>query len=353
VLTSRLQAQLLGSVRAERVDEVVHRILAVQAQDARAFRLAVRARSRGLTAAAVDRALSEDRSVIVSWLCRGTLHLVAADDYWWLHTLTAPRQLGANRRRLAELGVDERQQAAAVSTILESVSTGPKSRAELGVVLEEAGVPTAGQALVHLLAAASFHAHLVRGPVREGQHCFVDADRWLTRPAAPGDRDATLARLARRYLAGHGPASARDLAAFSGITLGDARKGLDLISAETAAAGDLRRLVGPEISPEVPPPRLLGMFDPVLHGWADRSFLLGDYPGVVTTNGIFKATALVQGRVVGTWTLPEGVVTVDTNSHLGRAEASALEDEAADVLRFLGLKASPLRVVRRTPTWTA
>ena len=76
------------------------RLLAVQGQDPRGFRLAVRARTRGLTAADVDRALTDDRSLVVTWLNRGTLHLVRSEDYPWLHALTAPPQATGIARRL-------------------------------------------------------------------------------------------------------------------------------------------------------------------------------------------------------------------------------------------------------------
>ncbi len=324
-------------------------LLAVQAQDARAFRLAVRARSSGTTALSVDAALTIDRTLVVSWLCRGTLHLVGAADYWWLHRLTAPRQLAGNTKRLAQLGVDEDRVETAVAVILAEGSAAPRTRAELGAAIHEAGLPTAGQILVHLLAAASLRAHLVRGPLRAGEHCFVDAERWLSRPRETNDRDETLALLARRYLTGHGPASPRDLAVFCGITLGDARRGFAQIAAATRQlGGDLAYLDSQTLQQRPPRPRLLGMFDPVLHGWADRSFVLGDYPGAVTSNGMFRATALVSGRVAGTWTMPAGVVTVQTAQRLTSDVIAELQTEADDVLRFLGLPAAPMRILHRT-----
>ena len=160
-----------------------------------------------------------------------------------------------------------------VAVIVEALADGPRSRTELRGVLDAAGVQTAGQALVHLLGAASLRAHVVRGPVRDGEHCFVDAHRWLGTVQAP-DRDTCLARLARRYLAGDAPAGAGDLAAYAGITLTDARRAFALIDGETRRIPPgLACLTGDEGAAELPPPRLLGMFDPVLHGWADRRFL--------------------------------------------------------------------------------
>jgi len=104
VAAARFRAQLLLPPGAGDVEEVVDRLLAVQAQEARAFRLAMRTRSHDTSARDVDTALSERRILVVSWLLRGTLHLVKAADYWWLHTLTAPRMLASNKRRLAQLG---------------------------------------------------------------------------------------------------------------------------------------------------------------------------------------------------------------------------------------------------------
>jgi DNA glycosylase AlkZ-like len=346
VAASRLSAQLLGTGHTARAEDVVQRLLAVQAQDDRAFRLALRARSTGLDADAVDEALSTHRTLVVSWLCRGTLHLVGAADYWWLHQITAVRRLAGNATRLRQLGVSERQTEAAVDLILAEVARRPSTRKELGAVLDGADLPVAGQALIHLLNAASLRAHLVRGPMRGRDHCFVDAERWLDRPPAATGRDELLARLARRYLTGHGPASAHDLGTFCGITLGDARRGFDAIAADTADVGDGSvHLRSQALTDVPPPPRLLGMFDPVLHGWADRSFVLGTYPGVVTSNGMFRATALVEGRVVGTWSTPSGVVTLHTARPLARRVRDELARQAHDVLRFLGLPPADLVVV--------
>jgi hypothetical protein len=283
---------------------------------------------------------------VVSWLLRGTLHLVRSTDYWWLHALTAPRMVAANARRLTQLGFDEVITNRGVEVVREAVAAGPKSREELGAALDAAGVPTAGQALVHLLAAASVRDHLVRGPVRNGEPCFVDAERWLTRPPVP-DRDGCLELLARRYLEGHGPATPVDLAAYAGITLTDARRSFDLVAAKDHRVEDaVRGPVGDPGTEPLPPPRLLGMFDPVLHGWADRTFLTGAQKDAVTSNGMFRATALIDGRVAAVWTMPHGVVTLKPLKGLTPSELAAVEAEASDVLRYLDLPLAPLRVVR-------
>lgn len=343
VVAARLRAQLLTEP-ADGVEEVVDRLRAVQAQDPRAFRLAVRSRSVGCTAADVDAALTDRRSLVVSWLCRGTLHLVRATDYPWLHALTAPRLAPGVARRLAQLGVEPAAVDRGVAVVAAAVADGPCSRDELRAALDAAGVPTAGQVLVHLLVAASLREHVVRGPVRDGDHCFVDARRWLG-AVEPPDPDTCLRQLARRYLAGHGPAAPEDLAAYAGISLTAARRAFALIEHETRPVGPgLVNLIKDDGGTDLPPAKLLGMFDPVLHGWADRSFVTAGHSDVVTTNGLFRATALVDGRVAGMWRLIGGTVTLQPLQRLSAAVLTELEREAEDVLRFLGMPAVPLNV---------
>src|SRR3954447_11575510 len=105
MLRERLSSQLLAGPPARDPVAVAERLLAIQAQDPRGARLAVRARSTGTTAADVDRALTEDRSLVITWVNRGTLHLVRREDHAWLHALTTPQLATGNARRLAEEGV--------------------------------------------------------------------------------------------------------------------------------------------------------------------------------------------------------------------------------------------------------
>ncbi len=228
----RLTSQGIAGAPFRSVETVAERVLAIQAQDSRGARLAVRVRSEGLTAADVDRALTEDRSLVVSWLNRGTLHLVRSEDYGWLHQLTTPRFAKANETRLGQEGVTPSQAERGAELITRLLAeNGPMSRQELRRELEAADVPVAGQALIHLLMLATRRGLILRGPMRGREQLFVRVQDWLG-PQPDVDRAAALAELARRYLAGHGPADERDLAKWSGLTLTDARAGLRTIAAE-------------------------------------------------------------------------------------------------------------------------
>ncbi|MGB2710330.1 MAG: crosslink repair DNA glycosylase YcaQ family protein, partial [Conexibacter sp.] len=86
----------------------------------------------------------------------------------------------------------------------------------------------------------------------------------------------------------------------------------------------------------LPPPRLLGAYDPLLHGWVDRTPVLGDHTGIVTVNGLFRPFALVRGRAAGIWSLTGGTVQLTPFAPFARADRAALDADADDVVRFLG-----------------
>jgi hypothetical protein len=355
---ARLAAQLLAGPPGRDAVAVVDRLLAVQAQDPRGARLAVRARSTGLAAADVDRALTDERSLVVTWLNRGTLHLVRREDYPWLQALTAPPQVIGNARRLAQEGVTAEAADRGVAVIERSLADeGPLNRDRLRERLDSAGVRTEGQALVHLLMLACLRGLAVRGPMAGSRQAYVLAclrglavrgpmagsrqayvlvRDWLG-PARPVERETALAELARRYLAGHGPADDRDLAKWAGLPLRDARAALRAIAPELQPQADgLVDLPGRRMPPAPPPPRLLGAFDPVLLGWRSREPILGGHAPRVTVGGLFRPFALVRGRAAATWRLERGEVRLEPFGGLARSDSAALRADAGDVIRYLG-----------------
>ena len=344
----RFAAQLLSGPPASSPAEVVERLLAVQAQDPRGARLAIRARTTGLTAADVDRALTQDKSLLITWLNRGTLHLIRSEDYQPLHRLTARPQFQVGSGRiLARLGVSVTMADRAVGVVERALAAeGPLTRAQLADRLASAGLPPASGAALQVLILASLRGIAVRGPMIGAQHAYVHVRDWLGALPPEPEPEVTLAWLARRYLAGHGPAADHDLAKWAGLPVTWARRGLTAIAAELAERPDgLASLAAAPAGSAEPPPRLLGPFDPVLMGWSSRAPVLGDRQDIVTVNGIFRSFALVAGRAAGIWVYRRGQVELGP-VELGPVEplpagtTAALAAEASDVRRFLATEAA-------------
>jgi hypothetical protein len=189
------------------------------------------------------------------------------------------------------------------------------TRAQLRAVLERARVPTAGQAMVHVLFRATLDGLIIRGPMIGGQHAFALVADWLgERPKL--DRDRALAKWAQ-------------------LPLRDARAGLGAIASELSQRPDALVDVHRDEASHLPPPRLLGPFGPLLLGWCSRKLVLDSAEEVVTVNGIIKAIALIDGRAAGTWAMPGGRVELHLWRGHDQPTTVALKREASAVERYL------------------
>ncbi|MGW5053331.1 DNA glycosylase AlkZ-like family protein [Actinokineospora sp. NPDC004072] len=311
----RTAAQGLAGDRATSAVEAVRRVLALQSQDVRAARLAIRARSTGLTREDVDRAC-DGGSLVRTWAMRGTLHVMAREDVGWVVGLLGPRFAHAGRGRRAALGLTE-EICARGAEVITAAAAEPATRAELVDALRAAGIELdpKTQAPIHLIAYTAMTGAIVRGPDRSDRE-----PTYVRFRPAPVDEQVALARLAQRYLDGHAHATAEDFAAWSGLPLTKARAG------HAAAAPPDPVDPGPSV-------RLLGHFDDYLLGHADRELVVPQrLAGAITRGGMVMPVVLVDGLVAGTWKLAGGAVEVDA-----QADCRA---EVADLGRFLGVGAA-------------
>jgi hypothetical protein len=354
----RMRAQRLTGGRPREVAGVVRAVLGLQAQDTPASRLAVRPRSTGLDEAAVRRACNQDRPVVRTWAMRGTLHLVAAEDAGWLVALLGPVFAAAGRRRRLQLGLDDGLCERTLEALPAVLAAGPLSRDDLvrGLAAEGIRVDPSGQAPAHLVGYAALRGLVCRGPDLDGdQASYVLLEDWVGPGRAVGralDPDDALAELARRYLAGHGPAGPADLAAWSGLPVGRARRAFELVGHELrevegggrrlwtpAGAGTSRSRAGEPVV------RLLGRFDDYLLGWRDRDLVLDPrFARQIQAGGWIHPALVVDGRVAGTWRARRAggrldVTVAPFSGRLPRGTRPALEAEAADLGRFLGVEA--------------
>jgi hypothetical protein len=287
----RLRAQRLEPRLEGSAADVVRAVCGIQAQDARAAALAVRARSVGLTDRDVEAARVDERSIVRTWAWRGTLHLIAAEDLGWVLTLVAPSAIRGTAARWRQLGLDDRALAAA----REALAEGPVTRAGLIERLAQRGIDASGQRTPHLLRRMALEGLICHGP----GDAYVPVEEWIG-PLARPSRDAALAELGRRYADAYGPADARDLAAWSGLPAAEAR------AARVAFDG-----APPHAGPPVV--RLLPSFDTYLLGYRTRELAVAPeharlvWPG----GGWLRPVVAVDGRVAGVWRFNGGRAQVE------------------------------------------
>ena len=351
---------LLAPLPAGSVARQVERVGSLQAQHPDWPPFALQSRLRAAAPAVdLDRARTR-RSVVRASLMRITVHVVSADDFWSMSTLTLP--LRVNQFRVgykldpvtSPLG---RRITAAHPQVLAAMREEPRRISEIEAILAEqlkgVKIPPSRSLWRHFSGAVP----LVQVPFpgeAYGRARYVAAAEWLRAPtAAEADPDRAATHLAERYLAAFGPASADDLAAY----VGRGRGGIGRWRAAIDALGDRlveledeegRRLVDLEGAPrpaaDTPaPPRLLARWDSLLlaYGTKHRARVLppGHQATVITKNADVLPTFLVDGFVAGTWLPRTGEkgasIELRPFGRLAGKDREALEAEASRLLPIL------------------
>lgn len=309
-----------GRTAVDDTADVVRHLGAAQAQDLpgalTSLALRTASRSRDTVTAAFEAGV-----IVRSWPMRGTLHVVPAEDLGWMLPLGTPRPRVQAARRRVELGLTD----ADVDRAREiAVATVPATREGLFAVWEEAGLAPARGRGYHLLAELASTGVLCFGPfaadttrgVDRGQ-LIVDVARWVPAPRRL-EREEALGEWARRYFRSHGPATRADFARWTGIPAADVDTGIALARPDLATmdVDGTEHLLDPAVPDLLAARRrqalgvhLLPGFDEFVLGYAERGHVLApeEFDRVVPGgNGIFRATVVHRGRIVGTWAAPRG-----------------------------------------------
>ena len=280
-------------------------------------------------------------ALVRSWPMRGTLHLVAAEDLGWLLSLTSERIVRMTAGRYRELELDERDFARAAAVARDRLAGGGRAdRAELLAAFQEAGIGTEGQRGPHLLGHLAYTGLIVLS----GRTEYALLDEHVREPRRL-DPEAAADELALRYFTGHGPATVRDLAWWSGLPLTRVREAaarvrdrLDAIEVE-----GVEYLMRPGLEADGDGVHLLPGFDEYLLGYTDRTAALAPERSeeiVPGGNGVFRSTIVARGEVLGVWTRERRAAGVRIAAHpfapLSGRDERALAAAARRYGRFLG-----------------
>lgn len=289
-------------------------LVAVQSQDyaGAIWAMGQRLESRW-TEAAIGEAF-DDGIFIRTHVLRPTWHFVVPEDLRWLLALTSPRLLRGAAHRHRTLEIDDQLANRAVEVFERALArAGSLTRQQLRAALAEEGIEAAGGRLAHLVMVAEYRAVICSGPRHGAEQSYALVDERVP-PSRPRERDEALAELATRYVAGHGPVQDVDLAWWSGLTLGDARRGLLAAgqALERTTIDDGRTFWSADGGPAAaaaslqPTAHLLPNFDELLVAMRDRRD--GAHPGLPaaarTPEHIFSDVIVLDGQVAGEWDRP-------------------------------------------------
>jgi hypothetical protein len=372
VVRRRLQSQMLREPGAASPEAALRSLLAVQAQEFPYARWSLAQRVSGTagppaTAADIEKAVADGR-ILRTHILRPTWHFVHRDDLRWLLALSAPRLDRVNAATYRRTGIDEAVAARSGEVLARAVANGNHlPREALAARLDDAGFPAKGLALAYLIMHAEISGVLVSGtPIRSTggalKQTYALFDERV--PAGPGPAPArtdSLAELARRYFGSRGPATAKDCADWSGLTLTDVRHGVQLAMEahpEELAATELDGVVAyygaganapVQARPSDRGPRidLIQCYDEYVMGYSATRHYMGGGAPAFPFAGEPMHVVLLDGRMAGSWrhTLLPGRCELDIRlaagpvGRPGSPLAAAVQEAVDRYAAFTGLPA--------------
>jgi len=349
IVRGRLQNQQIAGAKFDKAEDVVRWLGAVQAQDFAAAIWAVGQRTNDITNAMVEQTFA-DGAILRTHILRPTWHFVAPEDIHWMLKLTAPRVNAASAYQYRRLELDQAVFKRSNAIIEKTLRDGKQlARAELGSALKKAGIPAIDLRLTYLVIRAELDGVICSGARRGQQFTYALLDERASKSKVLA-RDESLAELAERYFKSRGPATLQDFAWWSGLTMADAKTGLEMVKSRfvhESLQGQVywfsdSKSAGKESSLTV---YLLPNFDEYVVGYTDRSaiFDASDVKKPDTRgNVLFTHTMVVNGQIMGTWkrTLKAKTVEIELNSFrpLTKTEKQTATDAVERYGRFLDLQ---------------
>lgn len=331
IVLERLSNQELIHSRFNKPVELISWLGAIQGQDYPGSKWALGLRLPGTTDADVEKSIT-DKAILRTWLMRGTLHLVAAEDIHWMIDILAPQIIRNNAKRYNDLELDDETLKWSNQIIKDALAGDKKiNRKVLLNILQENNISTEGQRGYFILQRASLDGLICQCTVNHNNATFISMDK-ITKYTMK--RDDAIAELARRYFQSRGPATIADFMWWSGLLAADARAGLKAIKSDLSKftvnkQEYWRYKTGKTVQDISPMAHLLPTYDEYLFGYKDRSASLN----TINKNKIrpekhYRPTISINGQIVGVWkrTFTENGVLMEYNSFktLSRAENHAL-----------------------------
>ena len=325
IIHRRLLNQQIARSKFKRPQEIVTWLVAMQAQEYAMAKWAIGLRVPGLKDADIEKAFNEG-AILRTHLMRPTWHFVTPADIRWMLALTAPRVHAVSGFMHRKLELDNKIFNRTNNTLVKTLRGGKYlTRQALRSALEKVKIATDETRLSHLMMNAELEGIVCSGPRVGKQFTYALLDERVPLPfRRTFNREAALSELATRYFASRGPATARDFANWSGLTMKDAMAGVATLSPDFAhQATDGKDYVFVRTASKSNSFKaeqatfLMPDYDEYGMSYKDRSAIFdpNDLTAQIRGNSpVYNRMLVIDGKIEGTWhrILKNNSVAVET-----------------------------------------
>lgn len=333
----RLANQRLTTTYFKNPDEVVSWFGGIQAQDYPSAQWAIHLRAPHLTKEHIERAYNDGR-ILRTHVMRPTWHFVTPQDSKWMLMLTGPRIIALSRTYYTKLGLDESVLLRSQRIFKKVLKEASLTRKELRNVLDREGIKTTPMSLSFIMMRAEAEALICNGPMRGKQFTYALLDERAPN-AISLTRDAALTELTRRYFRSHGPATIYDFVWWSGLVVGDAKKGVATLGSELTSENVNEKTYYwfPAEHLKINTFHLLPNYDEY-SSYKNREALIdSSYTSLLERSKIaFTHMAVRNGEIIGTWKRSFEKKSISVQVYLFRDLDAIGRNYLADVIRQYG-----------------
>ena len=280
----------------------------IQAQDFNSAKWAIGARLNGCTEKMIHEAFDKGE-ILRTHVLRPTWHFVTPENIRWMLQLSANRIIQSMKSRDRDLGLTSEIYAKCYRIIEKALEKDISlTREELTNIMHNAGMEFDSSQMYHIIMRAEANGIVCSGALREKIQTYALLEKRV--PATkPLTKEKSLSKLARIYFTGHGPAALQDFVWWSGLSVGEARQGLESVQTEfISETVDGQRYWMPDadfnpLSDGKSKVHLLPAFDEYIVGYKDRTAVITseNHKKAISSNGVFRPVIIKAGKVIGLW----------------------------------------------------
>jgi len=339
----RLKNQQLDNTKIKSAVEMVEWFGAVQAQEYAQTKWGLGLRLPQLTENDIETELNEG-SIIRTHLLRPTWHFVSAKDIHWLINLTAPRVHSINAYMYRQLELDYKIFNRCNDILVKYLQGGNQlTRDEINEYFKNEKIIAKGHRLSYIMMNAELEGIVCSGARQGNQFTYALLDERVKHKKLL-EKDGALAELSTRYFQSRNPATVKDFSTWSGLTMTDCKKGIEMIKTnlQKEIISQQEYFINPNtVLPDYKSYKvhLLPIYDELIMGYKDRSALMVSKSNVPLQ---YDSMIVADGQVIGSWKRTILKKSIDFNFQffkpLNKIQSKAIDETVNRFSNFMNLK---------------